>query len=503
VPAVPGGDALDALDELDATAQAALVRAGDVTATELVDAAIARAEARNPALRAIIHERFERAHDEARAAGSNHPFGGVPIVVKDHDGPLGGEPYHHGNRLLRDLGHVAPHDSWLVAKLKRAGFVPIGKTNTPELGLLPTTEPAAYGPSRNPWDTARSPGGSSGGTGAAVAARIVPVGHGGDGGGSLRIPAGMCGLVGLKPTRGLVSLGPDEGQAWDGLVVRHVLATSVRDSAAVLDVLAGPMPGDPCAAPAPAGPFLGAIAGDPPPLRIGLRTAAPDHACAVDPSCAAAAEEAARLLESLGHVVEAASPAGLDEGDLASIYVVIAATAVARELSQIAAIAGRAVTHDDVEHLTWAFAEMAAGFSAAEHAEALDAAHAWSRRVAAWWSGDEGRHHDDARGHDLLLTPTLAATTPLVGAVDGAHRDPSATLLGAIPFAAFTLPWNVTGQPAVSIPLGTADGLPVGVQLVADAGREDLLLAVAAQLERARPWAGRRPPVRADIGHSV
>jgi amidase len=434
--AVADPDALDdlhALDALDATAQAALVRSGEVSATELVDAAIARAEARNPALNAIIHERYGRAHDEAASTDASQPFRGVPIVVKDHDGPLAGEPYHHGNRVLRDLGYVAPHDSWLIAKLRRAGFVPIGKTNVPELGLLPTTEPAAYGPSRNPWDTARSPGGSSGGSAAAVAARIVPLSHGGDGGGSLRIPAGMCGLVGLKPTRGRTSLGPDEGQAWDGLVVRHVLTTSVRDSAALLDLLAGPMPGDPYTAPLPATPFLDALDHDPRPLRIGLRTAAPDHACAVDPQCVAVAEDAARLLESLGHSVEPASPAGLDEGDLASIYVAVTATAVARDLDGIAAIAGRALTHDDVEHLTWAFAEIAVGLTAAAHAEALDRAHAWSRRVAEWWGGP-----DDA-GYDLLLTPTLAAPTPLVGTVDGANRDPTATLLGAIPYGAFTL----------------------------------------------------------------
>jgi amidase len=475
------------LDAIDATAQAELVRSGDVHPTELVDAAIQRAEARNPALNAIIHPRYDRARDEARTAPDG-PFRGVPIVVKDHDGPLAGEPYHHGNRVLRDLAHGADHDSSLIAKLRAAGFVPIGKTNTPELGLLPTTEPDAYGPSRNPWDTTRSPGGSSGGTGAAVAAGIVPVGHGGDGGGSLRIPASMCGLVGLKPTRGRVSLGPDEGQAWDGLVVRHVLTTSVRDTAAVLDLLAGPMPGDPYTAPPPSRPFLDAVGREAPRQRIGLRTTAPDHACPVDPACAAVAEEAARLLESLGHVVEPAAPAGLDEGDLASIYVVITATAVARDLSGIAAIAGRALTPDDVEHLTWAFAEMAAGLGAAAHAEAIDGAHAWSRRIAEWWGTP------DEPGYDLLLTPTLAAPTPAVGTVDGSHRDPSATLLAAIPYAAFTLAWNVTGQPAISLPLGSTDGLPLGVQLVGPAGGEPTLLAIAAQLEQARPWRERRPP---------
>ena len=200
---------------MDATDQAALVRNGDATPLELVDAAIARVEAVNPGLNAVIHERFERAHDEAVDPPAG-PFRGVPIVVKDLDGGLAGEPFHWGNRLLESLGYTAEHDSHLIAKLKAAGFVIIGKTNCPEFGLLPTSEPTAYGPSRNPWDTDHSPGGSSGGTGAAVASGMVPLGHGGDGGGSIRIPASMCGLFGLKPTRGRVSLGPDEGESWSG-----------------------------------------------------------------------------------------------------------------------------------------------------------------------------------------------------------------------------------------------------------------------------------------------
>ncbi|HEX5587175.1 MAG TPA: amidase [Acidimicrobiia bacterium] len=471
----------------DATEQAALVRSGAASALELVDAAIERAELRNPALNAIIHTRFERARAEATAAPDG-PFRGVPIVVKDLDGPLAHEPYHLGNRLLRALGHVADHDSWLHARLRGAGCVVIGKTNAPELGLLPTTEPAAYGPSRNPWDTTRSPGGSSGGSAAAVAAGIVALGHAGDGGGSIRIPASMCGLFGLKPTRGRVSLGPDEGEVWDGLVVRHVLTRSVRDSAAVLDVIAGPMPGDPYSAPPPDGSFLDALASPVGQLRIGIRTHAPASVSAVHPACVAATEATARMLESLGHVVEPASPAALDEGELLSTFLVLAATAVAHDLARIGEIAGRSVQADDVEALTWSYAELAAGFSAADHAAALANAHAWSRRVAEWWSPA-----DDRKGFDLLLTPTLAAPPPLIGTVDGSHPEPGVTLAAATPFAAFTLPFNITGQPAMSVPLAMADGLPVGTQLVGPTDGEPLLLGLAAQLEAAHPWIGRLP----------
>ena len=479
------------LEGLDATAQAALVRNREVTAIELVDAAITRAEARNPSLNAIIHPRYERARHDAHAAPDG-PFRGVPIVVKDLDGPMAGEPYHMGTRLLRDAHHVADHDAYLFAKLRAAGFVVIGKTNSPELGLLPTTEPAAYGPTRNPWDLTRSPGGSSGGTGAAVAAGIVPLGHAGDGGGSIRIPASMCGLVGLKPSRGRVSLGPDEGQAWDGLVARHVLSRTVRDSAAVLDVLAGAMPGDPYTAPPPSAPFASSMEQPLGTLRIGLCTEAPAGVCDVDPECVAATEAAARTLESLGHTVEPAWPDALAEANLLSTYLVVTATAVARDLSRIAAIVGRALVRNDVEHLTWSFAEMAAGFSAAAHAEAIDTMHAWSRRIAAWWRPEDGR------GFDLLLTPTLAALPPLVGAIDGNHEEPGRTLAAAIPFGAFTVPWNITGQPAISVPLRTSNrtsgrgaALPVGVQLVAPQGGEAVLLAAAADLEAAGPWWSR------------
>ena len=475
------------LAALDATAQAELVRTGEVTAVELVDAAIERIESANPSLNAVIHERFARARDEAPDAPDG-PFRGVPIVVKDLDGPLAGEPYHLGNRVLKEIGYTADHDSFLNAKLKAAGFVVVGKTNTPEFGLLPTTEPAAYGPTRNPWDTARSAGGSSGGSAASVASGMVPVGHGGDGGGSIRIPASMCGLVGLKPTRGRVSLGPDDGECWSGLVVRHVLTRSSRDSAAVLDVLAGPMPGDPYALPTPERSFRDAAVVDPAPLRVGvLADRAPGGLAIVAPECARAAGAVAALLDSLGHRVSPSSPAALDDLTALVSFTTIQATAVAHDVAALARTVGRVIGAADVEPLTWSLAERGRAITAAELVTALEAARDWSRRVATWWSAGGG-------DFDLLLTPTLAEPAPLLGDIDSLAPDPAHALERVVPFGVFTAPFNVTGQPAISVPAPVDGPLPIGVQLVAAPGAESLLLQVATQIERARPW-----PTRADV----
>jgi amidase len=474
---------------LDATAQAALVRDGDATAQELVDAAVARIEQTNSECNAVIHPRFERAHDEAARAAEG-PFRGVPIVMKDLDGPLAGEPYHLGNRLLRELGYVADRDSYIATKLRAAGFVVVGKTNAPEFGLVPTTEPTAYGATRNPWDITRSPGGSSGGTGAAVAAGMVPVGHAGDGGGSIRIPASLCGLVGLKPTRGRVSLGPDDGESWSGLVVRHALTHSVRDTAALLDVLSGAMPGDPYTAAVPARPYRAEVGADPGRLCIGMRPDAPGQLAVVDPACAAAVTNAARLLESLGHDVEPAGPTALDDVDTMLAYLMVLGTAVAVEIQRLARIAGRQITADDVETFTWSQYEAGQAITSGVYVDALEDARAWSRRMAEWWT--------PTGAFDLLLTPTLAAPTLAVGAIESDAPDPSPAMAGMLPYGVFTAPFNMTGQPAISVPLTWLDATsPVGVQLVAPMGREDLLVRVASQLEAAHPWAERRPALHA------
>jgi len=483
------------LSHLDATDQAALVRSGDASPIELVDAAITRIEKLNGELNAVIHPLFDKARATASATLPDGPFRGVPIVVKDLDGTSFGDPIHYGNKLLKEIGYVADHDSYLFAKLRAAGFVFVGKTNTPEFGLMPTTEPQAYGPTRNPWNTGHGVGGSSGGTAAAVASGMVPLGHAGDGGGSIRIPSSACGLFGLKPTRGRMSLGPDVGEAWAGLVQRHVLTHSVRDSAAVLDALEGPMPGDPYFAAPPARPFASEVGAYPGKLRIGLRTTAPAAMAETDPACVAAAEDAGSVLESLGHHVEVASPAALEETELLGFFLVIMSTHVVWDLQQLAIMAGREVGADDVEPLTWTYYEMGQGHSSVQYLEAITAAHAWSRRVASWFASAE----TGGGGYDLLLTPTMAEPPPEIGDLVGTKDDPWRGMARATPFAAYAAPFNVTGQPAMSVPLfwDPASGLPIGVQVAAPYGREDLLLQVAAQLETARPWADRRPPVYA------
>ena len=487
---------MDDLAYLDATAQAELVRGGDLSPLELVDAAITRVEKVNPELNAVIHPLFERARSTAAAAVDlDVPFAGVPIVLKDLDGTSAGDPLHLGNKALRDAGHVADHDSYLIAKLRAGGCIPIGKTNAPEFGLLPTTEPEAYGPTRNPWNTEHSPAGSSGGSAAAVAAGMVPVGHAGDGGGSIRMPASACGIFGLKPTRGRVSMGPDLGEAWAGLVARHVVTRSVRDSAAILDLIAGEMPGDPYAAAPPARPFAREVGVDPGVLRIGLRTSAPGALAVTDDECVAAAEDAGRLLESLGHAVEVASPAAFDDGELLMLFTTVMSTSVVREVEELARILGRDVVPGDVERLTWAQYEMGTAASSIEYLRAVNGLHLWTRRMAAWWAAPESGGDE----FDLLLTPTMAEPPVRIGEIDSNAAEPLEALARSTPFVVYTAPFNVTGQPAMSVPLywEASRDLPIGVQLVAAQGREDLLFRVAAQLEAARPWADRRPPVHA------
>ncbi len=478
----------DDLAALDATAQADLVRTGRASPLELVDASITRIEKLDHELNAVIHQRFDRAREEAAGDLPEGPFRGVPLVLKDLDGYSAGDPCHQGNRLLKEIDWHGDHDSALIGRLRAAGFVFVGKTNAPEFGLMPTTEPLAYGPTHNPWDTTRSPGGSSGGSAAAVASAMAPVGHAGDGGGSIRIPASACGLFGLKPTRGRVSSAPDAGEGWGGFVVRHAVTRSVRDSAAVLDLLQGPEPGDPYSAAPPARPYADEVGADPGKLRIGLRTDAPGGMAETHPDCRAAAEDTARLLESLGHTVEHAAPAALDESDLLGIFLTILTTWVVGDVESVAQKAGRAVTADDFEPLTWAYNELGRTFTSVQYVEAMNTAHDWSRRVASWWAG----------GYDLLLTPTMPVLPPVLGELRPPPDEPLLGAAGSSAVVAWCAPFNVTGQPAMSVPLAwNDDGIPIGSQLVAAYGREDLLLRVAAQLEAVRPWSDRRPPVYA------
>ena len=478
--------ATDALAAMDATAQAELVRRGEASPRELVDAAIARIERVDPGLGSVVH----RAFDEARTAATGSadgPFRGVPLLMKDIGGSEAGRPYCAGMRVLKNAGWREPEDSYLTQKLRGAGFVSLGRTSTPELALLPTTEPEAFGPTRNPWDPGCSAGGSSGGAAAAVAAGLVPVAHASDGGGSIRIPASHCGLVGLKPSRGRNSFGPQLGERWNGFSAEFMVTRSVRDAAAILDVTAGAMPGDPYVAPPPRRPWAAELAGTAPRCRIGVMRTAPRE-LPLDADCLAAVDRAAAVLQGLGHHVEASYPAPLDEHDSVQHYVNVVATNVARALDAWGAKLGTPIGATDVESLTWMLAERGRAISAPDFLATLEYVHGFGRRVAAWWDG----------GFDVLLSPTTAAPPPPIGYLTSTAEEPLRAFMRAAPFGAFTLPFNLSGQPAISLPVHwTASGLPVGMQLVAPYAREDVLLRMAAEIEQAAPWNDRRPRVHA------
>ncbi len=470
---------------LDATAQAALVRSGEVTSRELVQAAVDCAQQVNDRLNAIIHPRYDDAVVESDSDLPDGPFTGVPFVLKDLDGTAAGQPYHAGTRFLKEAGYVATSDSELTVRFREAGLVVIGRTNTPELGLVTTTEPEAYGPSHNPWDLDRSTGGSSGGSAACVAAGIVPMAHAGDGGGSIRIPAAECGLVGLKPTRGRSSLGPELGEAWAGLVTRLAVTRSVRDTAALLDAVAGPGVGDPYWAPAPGRPYVDELTAEPVPLRIGWTNRSFDGTIEVDPQVAAATEATANLLEQLGHQVTEAVPAAFAAGDTLEYFLPAYSSWVARELDRLSEMTGVPLREDGFEAGTWAIAEAGRATTAQQYLAALDGLHRLTREAVAWWEVD---------GFDVLLTPTLPELPPTLGQFGTTKEEPLNGLFrSAIP-AHFTAPFNVTGQPAISVPLHQSDeGLPIGMQFVGAPAREDVLIRLAAELERAHPWADRRP----------
>jgi len=479
----------DELAALDATAQAERVSRREVSPRELVEAAIERIEKVDPRIHAVITPLYEKARAAAASdALPRGPFRGVPFLLKDLGCASAGDPLHNGMRVLRDVGFRAPGDTYLARRFRRAGLVFLGKTNTPELGLTATTEPLAYGPTRNPWDPTRSAGGSSGGSAAAVAAGLVPAAHANDGGGSIRIPASACGLVGLKPTRGRVSLGPDVGESWHGLAIEGVVTRSVRDTAAFLDVMAGPEPGDPYVAPPPERPWRDALARPPGRLRIGLLDRTPAGDPPLHAECATAVRDAARLLESLGHAVEQGAPAAIDDPELSPRFRTLLGAHTAATLGMIGAALGRAIGPQDVEPWTWTLAELGHATSAEAYLDTGEWMNRYSRAMAAWWS----------EGFDLLLTPTLAAPPPALGTLVAAPEAPLAYWDRLMQYIPFTPPANLTGQPAISLPLHWSEaGLPIGVQLVAAYGREDLLLCVAAQLEEARPWRGRRPPIHA------
>ncbi len=471
---------------LDATAQAELVRKGEVTPPELVESAIGRIEKLNPELNAVIH----RLDDKAMRAASDPalpdgPFRGVPFLVKDGVCHTAGDPFHCGMQVLKDLDWHEDTDTWLAERFRAAGFVFVGKTNLPELASSVTTEPLAYGPTHNPWSLDHSPGGSSGGSAAAVASGVVPVAHGNDMGGSIRVPSSACGLVGLKPTRGRTTLGPDFGEFWGPLTHEHVLTRSVRDTAAVLDATAGPGTGDPYTAPAPTGRYRDDVGAPPGRLRIGYRTMRTDGVES-NPECVAAVEATARLLDELDHDVAPARIEAIETADIG--FLGIYASAITRDLERWSERIGRTLEPSDLDPINAINVEMGRAVTGAQYLAATETAQRWSRQVASWW----------ADGNDILVTPTMPEPPARLGELAPDVDDVMAVLPRMGTYAMFTSLFNITGQPAISLPLHwTADGLPVGVQLVAAYGREDLLIRLASQLEQAHPWADRHPPVSA------
>lgn len=477
--------------KLDACGQAELVRKREVTPTELVESAITRIERLNPRVNAVVTPLFDGALAQAARGGSGGPFAGVPLLLKDFLCETTGDPYFEGSRFLRDLGWRSRADSDLARRFRRAGFVIIGKANLPEFAASATTEPSAFGPTRNPWDAERSAGGSSGGSAAAVASGMVAVAHANDGTGSIRIPAACCGLVGLKPSRGRVPVG--EAGLLDN-VVEHVVTRSVRDAATVLDAVSGPGPGSGVAAPAPGRPYREEVGADPGRLRIGFVTHDPLlRGCReirpgvrdADPASAAVVKETARLLESLGHFVEETYPAALDgPTGLGGPRGIVGASELAARLDAWVARTGRTPGAEDLEPATWRVVSQGRGYSAADVARARHRLARGVPPIREWWG----------RGFDLLLTPATNGTPPAVGAYSGLDLAEQGWRL-AEAFGLYTVPYSFTGQPAVSLPAGWVDGVPIGVQLVAAYAREDVLIRIASQLEEARPWADRWPPI--------
>ncbi len=468
----------DEFANFDATALAELVRTRQVKSIELVRAAIERIETINPNINAVVTRMYDEALATAHATASDSLFAGVPFLLKDLVAAYGGVPMSSGSKYGR--GYILPEDTDLVARYRRAGLIVVGKTNTPEFGLLPTTEPELFGPTRNPWNTGLTAGGSSGGSAAAVAARMVPMAHGNDGGGSIRIPASCCGVFGLKPTRARNPLGPDVGDVFSGMVAEHALTRSVRDSAALLDATSGYVPGDPYCAPEPARPFAEEVGADPGKLKIAFTTKAP-LGTPIHPDCVAAVHDAAKLLTDLGHeVVEAAPP--MDGEMIWKHFMAIWAAGTTWTIRNMHSMVGRLPEPGELEPMTLAYDEMGKRVTAADYLTAVQYFQFLTRQIAAFM-----------KDYDVLLMPTLGSPPLPLGSFVSTPEDPLA--LGvASQFVPFTPIFNATGQPAMSVPLfWNAEGLPVGTHFVGRYGDEATLFRLASQLELARPWAMKKP----------
>lgn len=476
--AQPGSARFEEYRSHDALGLAELVRRGDASPLELLELAIARTEAVNPTLNAVVLKHYELAREQVRRGLPSGPLQGVPFLLKDLGIALKDTVTTEGSRFFRDQRF--DHDSTLVTRYRQAGLTIFGKTHSPEFGSSPSSESALFGETHNPWDLARSAGGSSGGAAAAVAAGIVPAAHASDGGGSIRIPASACGLLGLKPSRGLVPMGPAVYETRDGLSAMHVVSRSVRDCAALLDISQGPAIGDAYATPSPRQPFMETLASRPSGLRIALMRE-PLLPMPVDQACLDAVDAAARLCESLGHRIEEARPQ-LDAEELWRAFGLASNVLVAGKVTAREQLLGRRAGADDLEPVNLRALEAGRELDALSHSAARTIFHAASRRLGEFM-----------RNYDLILSPTMALVPPALGVLSPSQLD-EAFMREAGRASVFTALHNMTGQPAISVPLHwSAEGLPIGVMFAGRFGEDALLLQVAAQLEEARPWFQRVP----------
>jgi amidase len=484
----------DELIGYDAIGLGELIRKGEISPIELLEITIQRIEALNPKLNAVIHKMYDQARETAAywdseiSAGNAGDvlFCGVPFLLKDLIAEYKGAPFHEG--CLAVKGYVSKIDSELVKRQKASGLVIVGKTNTPEFGCLPTTEPALYGPTVNPWDPKLTPGGSSGGSAAAVIAGIVPMAHGNDGGGSIRIPASCCGLFGLKPTRARNPLGPLFGDIGGGIIHEHAVTRTVRDSAALLDVTSGSDLGDPYYAPHNESPFLKEVGRKVGRLKIGFMTRVPEGWNAetpLHPDCEHAVRDAARLCESLGHVVEEIQCNQLSYPKIPELFGHIFSCFLGQAIAYWERELGRKIGKEELEPITWGRYEAALNRSGSDYLVTLEELQRFSRKIARWYH--EG-------GYDLLLSPTMRIPPTKLGVFESTPEDPTKWLPVTLSFVAFTRIQNITGQPAMSVPLFWNDhNVPIGVQFAARFGDEATLFRLAAQLEQARPWRDRKP----------
>ncbi len=490
-------------EDYDALGLAGLVKKKKVTAKELTEAAIDKIEMYNPALNAVIFKMYSEARNAADQSLPEGPFKGVPFLLKDLLSRYAGVPFTKGSKACKN--YIPSHDSELVKRYRKAGVVFLGKTNTPEFGLMGVTEPELFGATRNPWNTKHTPGGSSGGSGAAVGSGMVPMASAGDGGGSIRIPASCCGAFGLKPSRGRVPLGPDVGESWQGAAVAHVITRSVRDSAAMLDAVSGPDAGDPYSIISPERPYLEEVERDPKPLKIAFSKRSP-LGNELHPECVSAVEKAVKLLQSLGHKLEEREPS-MDGMTLAKCYFMIYYGEVAAEVADLKNVLGREPLPSDVETMTWILNLVGQVFSAGDFVGCMNSWNTYARMM--------GEFH---KSYDLYLTPTLASLPVKVGELKPSFVEEKMMKLviklnmakalvksGMVDKLAieslsrtpFTQLANLTGQPAMSVPMHwSSEGLPCGVHFVAPFGDEATLFQLAGQIERTQPWFNQRPMLR-------